>query len=197
MNAFAKLPSLISTDRLCNLIKYSALAPKDSYILECGIYQAGSLEVLAKYNTEHDIVAIDSFEGLPESNPQKDFHRAGEFNEVDFYGITGYFRMLYQRVRIIKGFIPKAFEYFEDNVRFGFSHVDLDLYESVKTSCEFIFPHTVSNGIILFDDYKCKSTRGATEAIDEYFSDKECLFKGELFYYEGGKSHYQYLVVVK
>lgn len=194
MNTFAKLPSLLSTDRLCNLIKYSQLAVKGGYFAELGIFQGGSLEVLAKYNPGIDIIGMDSFEGVPEES-EFDFHRLGDFNEVNYHKIAGYFGMLYPAVRIVKGFIPKAFDFFDEHVRFSFCHVDLDMYDSVKYACDFLFPRTLTGGIILFDDYNVNSTPGATKAINEFFVDKECKFKGELFYYSNGPSQKQYLVV--
>lgn len=190
------IDSLLSTDRILNLIKYSNAAVKGGYIAEFGIFRGGSLEILAKYNPGIDIIAVDSFEGVPEGN-QHDYHQQGDFSEVNARSIIGFFNMVYPAVRIVKGFVPKVFEYFDEHTRFSFSHVDLDMNESVRHACDFIFPRTLTGGIILFDDYKQKSTPGATLAIDEFFADKDCAFKGELFFYEGGQTHYQYLVVVK
>lgn len=189
------LPTLLSSDRIANLIRYSNAAAKGGYISEMGIYNGGSLEVLARHNPGIDIIAIDSFEGVPKES-EYDYHREGDFNDVNYHAIAGYFKMIYPTVRIVKGFIPKAFEFFDEHVRFSFTHVDLDMYDSVRHACDFLFPRTISNGMILFDDYKVSSTPGATKAIDEFFSDKECKFKGELFYYDGGPSHKQYLVVI-
>lgn len=190
------IDSLLSTDRILNLIKYSNVAARGGYISEWGIFRGGSLEILAKYNPGIDIIAVDSFEGVP-AGGENDYHQENDFSEVNARSIIGYFNMMYPAVRIIKGFVPKVFEYFDEHTRFSFSHVDLDMESSVRHACDFIFPRTLSGGIILFDDYKVRSTPGATKAIDEFFADKDCAFKGELFYYEEGKTHNQYLVVVK
>lgn len=189
------IDSLLSLDRTVNLIKYSNAAAKGGYIAEFGVFRGGSLEVLAKFNPGVSILGIDSFEGVPEAS-EHDYHQGGDFGGIDARSIIGYFNMVYPAVKIIKGFIPKVFEYFDEHTRFSFSHVDLDMYESVKHACDFIFPRTLTGGMILFDDYNVRSTPGATKAIDEFFLEKECKFKGELFYYEGGESHKQYLVVV-
>lgn len=195
MNPFAKLPTLLSVDRLCNLIKYSQVAARGGYIAEFGVFNGGSLEVLAKYNPGIDIIAVDSFQGVPKES-QFDFHKEGDFSEVNYHKIAGYFGMLYPAVRIVKGFIPEVFSFFDDHVRFSFSHIDLDMYESVKHAIDFIVPRTLSGGMILFDDYKVNSTPGATKAVDEFFADKQFRFKGELFYHDGGQSHKQFLAVI-
>jgi hypothetical protein len=199
MNLFGnKIQSLLSSDRIANLIKYSNYcAGLPGYLCELGIYHGGSLEIMAMYNPGKDIVAIDSFQGLPAPTEGIDYHSEGQFNLVDFPGISGYFKVVFPTVRIFKGFIPKVFEVFDEQTRFAFSHCDLDMYESVKNACDFVFPRTLSGGMILFDDYMCASTPGATKAINEFFVDKEVEYKGELKYFEGGKSHYQYLVVAK
>lgn len=189
------IPSLLSLDRILNLIKYSNAAAKGGYICEMGVYQGGSLEVLAKFNPGIDILAVDSFEGVARET-EHDFHREGDFGGVDYHALAGFFKTMYPTVRFIKGFIPKTFEFFDENTRFSFVHVDLDMYDAVRHACDFIFPRVLTGGMILFDDYKVRSTPGATKAIDEFFEDKECAFKGELFFYEGGPSHKQYLVVI-
>lgn len=191
-NFGTEIESLLSTDRILNLIQYSNAAPNDGYILEVGIYKGGSLEILAKYNT-CDIIAIDSFEGVSQET-EHDFHRLGDFGGVDFHAIAGYFKIKHQTVRIVKGFIPKAFDFFNNDVRFRFSHIDLDMYDSVKSACEFIYSHTVDGGIMLFDDYNVRSTPGATKAIDEFAATITPKFKGELKLMNG-QTHYQYLII--
>lgn len=190
-----QIDSLLSTDRILNLIKFSNAAAPGGYIAEFGVFRGGSLEILAKFNPGINIIAVDSFEGVPAAT-ENDYHQEGDFGGIDARAIIGYFNMIYPAVRIVKGFIPKIFEYFDEHTRFSFSHVDLDMYDSVRHACDFIFPRTLTGGMILFDDYKVRSTPGATKAIDEFFADKECKFKGELFFYEGGESHKQFLVVI-
>lgn len=190
------IDSLLSLDRQLNLIKYSNLAVRGGYIIEMGVFRGGSLSILAKFNPGIDILAFDSFEGVPEGDSH-DIHQSGDFGGLDSRAIIGFFSMIFPAVRIFKGFIPKIFEAIDSNTRCSFCHIDLDMHESVRLACDFIFPRMLSGGIILFDDYKQKTTPGATKAIDEFFADKDCAFKGELFFYEGGPTHYQYLVVVK
>lgn len=195
------IETLLSTDRICNLIKYSnASAGLGGYILECGIYQGGSLELLAKYNPEVNIMAIDSFEGVPQETEGKDYHRLGDFGEgVNFHAIAGFFKMVYPRVRIVKGFIPKAFEYFDGHTTFCFCHIDLDMYQSIKDALDFCVPRLAPGGMILLDDWKQKSTPGCQLAVEDFFNEHDVPVKhrGELKYWDAddAKPHYQYLIV--
>lgn len=195
-----KIPSLLSTDRIANMIKYSHIAKRGGYFAEFGMYQGGSLEILARFNPSIEIIAVDSFEGLPKES-EHDFHRLGDFGGLDFYAIAGYFKMMYPNVRIIKGFIPKAFDFFDEATKFSFTHVDLDLYESIKASIDFLLPRTIEGGIILIDDYKVNSTPGCEKAINEFFEEHTeavVYFRGELSYWgdsDNAKSNNQYLIV--
>lgn len=195
-----KIQSLLSTDRICNLIKYSNYcASLPGYIAEFGCFRGGSLEILAKYNPGVNILGVDSFEGVPAAS-ENDFHQEGDFGGIDSRAIIGYFSMVYPNVKIIKGFIPKVLEFFDEHTRFSFTHVDLDMYESIKHALDFIFPRTLDGGMILFDDYKVRSTPGCQVAIEEFFAvrpDVPYKFAGELKFWdaEDAPSHKQYLIV--
>jgi hypothetical protein len=193
------IETLLSSDRICNLIKYSnACAHLGGYIAEFGCWRGGSLEILTKFNPDVNILGVDSFEGLPAGN-EHDYHQEGDFGGIDVRQIIGYFSMMYPLVRIFKSFIPKAFEFFDNNTRFSFSHVDLDLYQSIYDTLGFLLPRTLTNGMILLDDFKVKSTPGCEIAINNFFEahpEIEVQHRGELKYFEGGKSHFQYLIVI-
>lgn len=202
MNLFGnKIDSLLSTDRICNLIKYStACASLGGYIAEFGCFKGGSLEILARFNPGIDILAIDSFEGVPKAT-EHDYHQEGDFGGVDSRAIIGYFSLVYPAVRIIKGFIPKAFEYFDEHTRFSFTHLDLDMYSSIYSALDFIIPRTLTGGMILLDDYKVKSTPGCKIAIDNFFEsypEIKISYRGEVKHFdmEGAKTSNQYLIVV-
>lgn len=202
MNQFGnKIDTLLDGGRIANLIKYSQhCAPLQGYISEWGVFSGGSLEILAKYNPNKDIMAVDSFTGMPPVTDGVDFHKEHDFNMVDFSAINGYFKMIYPPVRIVKGYIPEVFSYFDEHTRFCFSHIDLDLYKSVKDTLDFVFPRTVDGGMILLDDYKVRSTPGCEKAINEFFDarpDVEFTYRGELKYWdaEDAPSNKQYLIV--
>lgn len=201
MNPFAKLHTLVSTDRLCNIIKYSQLCqPLGGYMATFGVYMGGSLEVIAKHNPTNDVFGIDSFEGVPKES-QWDFHREGDFGEgVNYHAIAGYFKMLYNNVRIVKGFSPDVWKYFDEHTRFSFVELDVDMYSSVTDGLDFFMPRMLTGGMILCDDYMVKSTPGCAKAIEDFFSnhpDVEHSYRGELKYWDApdAKSHNQYLII--
>lgn len=194
-----KLPTLVSLDRLANIIKYSEYASRlAGAVVEFGVYKGGSLELLARLNPGIDVFGIDSFEGLPKES-KDDFHREGDFGDADYHAIAGYFKMIYQHVKILKGFSPRVFQYFDENAKFRFCHIDVDLYYSVLDALVFFMPRMVLGGAIVIDDYRVRSTPGCEKAIDDYFlkTDIEVSHRQELKYFdtETSDSNYQYLII--
>lgn len=201
MNPFGSLHTIVSTDRLCNLIKYSQLCSSlDGYMVSFGVYTGGSLEIIAKYNPTKDLFGIDSFQGLPKES-EHDYHTEGDFSEgVNYQAISGYFKMLYPNVRIIKGFSPAVFNFFDpDKTRFSFVEIDVDLYQSVLDGLDFFLPRMVKGGIIIIDDYKVRSTPGCEKAVKYFFesSGSTVKYKGELKFWNAkdALSHNQYIIV--
>lgn len=194
-----KIDSLLNTGRILNLIQYSNFcAPLGGYLAEFGIYQGGSLEILARFNPGVNILAVDSFEGVPQET-EHDYHRLGDFGGVDYHAIGGYFKLAYPTVRIFKGFIPKVFDVMDEHTRFSFVHVDLDMYESIKHSLDFIMPRLLDGGMILLDDYKVRTTPGCEKAIEDFFEAHEikCQYRRELKLWDtdNAPSHKQFLIV--
>lgn len=196
---FTKLPTLLSPDRLANLIKYSHYASRLSgAVIELGVYKGGSLELLANENPGTDIFGVDSFQGLS-APTQYDFHNEGEFADVDAIGIIGYFKMMHPSVRIIKSFIPDAFKFFDENARFRFAHIDLDLYQPITDSLNFLLPRMTVGGVIVLDDFGFTSTPGCPKAIEDFFSNKQnaVTHRQELKYFstDSSDSCKQYLII--
>lgn len=191
-----KLPTLLSLDRLCNLVMYShrcAAQHPQGIIAEFGVYKGGSLEALARTNPDRAVYGIDSFQGLPEAN-EHDYHVEGEFADVDYLGMVGYFKVMYPNVRILKGFSPSVFGFFDEHCKFSFVHLDVDLYQSIKDALEFFWDRMLPGGHILFDDYGFTSTPGVKKAIEEWLPEKELKFAGQLAYPDGELMK-QYLII--
>lgn len=201
MNPFGnKIDSLLSTDRIANLIKYStACAHLGGYLAEFGTYHGGSLEIMAKYNPGVSIIGLDSFEGVSEPT-QNDFHQQGDLVAMDVRKVIGYFSYVYPAVRIVKGWIPQVFDFFDEHTRFSFVHTDLDMETPIYQTLDFVLPRLLTGGMILLDDYKVRSTPGCKVAIDRFFEkhpNLEYTHRQELKLYdhENAKSSNQYLII--
>ena len=72
------------------------------------------------------------------------------------------------RLFLRQGFFPDTFAGLEDR-HWRFVHLDLDLYESMKSGLEVFWPRLVPGGVMLFHDYSGGFFGGVKKAVDEYF----------------------------
>jgi hypothetical protein len=61
----------------------------------------------------------------------------------------------------------------------AFVHADADIYESTKAICAVLPPLMVPGGVLWFDDYSWRDTRGCRAAVDEAFTDVHVLPSGQ------------------
>ncbi|MBQ9359707.1 MAG: class I SAM-dependent methyltransferase [Lachnospiraceae bacterium] len=84
------------------------------------------------------------------------------------------------RIELIEGNIEEtALKFVQDNpgVRFSLVHFDCDLYEPTKAALEAFWPRLSRGGVFLFDEYAMKAWPGETQAVDEFFADKDVRIK--------------------
>lgn len=139
-------------------------------LAECGVYKGGTAKILAELAPDRPLHLFDTFCGMPETDPSKDLHKAGDFADTTLESVRGYLSQ-HRNVSCVAGVIPKSLDVVCGR-RFSFVHIDLDIYSSIKSACEFFYPRLDPGGMLLFDDYGYASCPGARSAVDEFFSDK-------------------------
>jgi O-methyltransferase len=154
-------------------------------VVECGVWRGGTMMAAALRLMEHGeargLWLYDTFEGMPEPDPQidgKDAHRrwkesrpAGAGSDWCLAGIddvaanmaaTGYPS---ERMRFVAGKVEDTIpETMPD--RIGLLRLDTDWYASTRHELEHLAPRVVSGGVVLVDDYG--HWAGAREAVDEW-----------------------------
>ena len=150
----------------------SHASSRDGEMMEAGVFQGGTakmLKILAE-RAGKELHLFDSFEGMTQTDAKLDRHVTGDFAETSLEGV--------QRtvgpadfVHFHKGWVPDTFTAVEPK-RFSFVHVDLDLYQGVRDTLEFVYPRMPAGGVIVSDDYGFASCPGARRAVDEFFADK-------------------------
>jgi O-methyltransferase len=143
---------------------------------ECGVYKGGTAILLAKVIAEYGpssgtkLHLFDTFEGMPDVNAQKDWHKSGDFKDTSEEAVSS--RVGHpEHVVTHKGFIPDTFKGLE-NSKISFAHIDVDIYQSILDSLDFIYPRLMDGGFIIFDDYGFPTCPGARQAVDEFFANK-------------------------
>lgn len=147
---------------------------------ECGVYKGGTAMLFAGILSgywrrgETRLHLFDTFEGMPETQPALDIHRRGDFMDTSLEEVRSRLMSIVSGpgdVIFHKGLIPDTFHNLE-NHRISFAYVDVDIYQSVKDCCDFIYPRLCPGGFLVFDDYGMPTCPGARRAIDEFFLDK-------------------------
>ncbi len=169
--------TLVTADRCYVLFTLGKQALKlGGEFWECGVYKGGTAILLAKVIAEYGKTSgtklhlFDTFEGMPDVNAQKDWHKSGDFKDTSEEAVrarVGNFDLVVTH----KGFIPQTFNELEGST-ISFAHIDVDIYQSILDSLNFIYPRLMSGGFIVFDDYGFPTCPGARQAVDEFFSGK-------------------------
>jgi len=139
-------------------------------LAECGVYKGGTAKILAEVAPDRRLHLFDTFSGMPETDPKRDLHKAGDFADTSLQSVREYLSG-HKNVDCIAGVIPQSLDVVRGST-FAFVHLDLDIYSSIKSACEFFYPRLQSGGILLFDDYGYPSCPGARAAVDEFFTNK-------------------------
>jgi O-methyltransferase len=178
LNIYNSIVGLTLADRkrlyiLWQFCKKAELLTGD--IAECGVYKGGTALLLAKAKTdEKKLYLFDTFSGMPEADPSKDDHVAGDLNDTSLETV----KMLFKEQKNISfrpGFFPDTAKGLE-NEFFCLVHCDMDIYSSIMDCCIFFYPRLVNGGMIIFDDYGAASCPGAKEAVND-FCKKEGIYE--------------------
>jgi O-methyltransferase len=164
--------TLISRTRafmLYQMIQQALAVPGE--IAEIGVYRGGTAWLLCKLaGPERLVYLFDTFEGMPAVDKKIDFHREGDFADTSLEAVREFLKE-FSTARFHKGYFPGTAEPVKEK-RFAFVHVDVDIYPSVLSCCEFFYPRMNRGGIMMFDDYGFITCPGAKKAVDEFFQDK-------------------------
>src|SRR4029078_2650154 len=95
-------------------------------------------------------------------------HTVGnEFSVTDAESVARYLES-FTTVRMLIGDIRETSARMKDEHRFGFVHIDVDVYQIKKVCLEFFVSTMVRGGTIVVDDYGFTTCQGAKRAVDEF-----------------------------
>jgi O-methyltransferase len=172
LERFGISDSLVTRNRwmVNELLKLIESVPGDT--AECGVFEGATSYLICnargKFSRTHHI--FDSFEGL--SQPGNRDGNAGWQKGMLACSVEQTKSNLpFPNVTYHKGWIPDRFNEVIDR-NFAFVHIDVDLYQPTFDSIAFFYPRVNSGGLIVCDDYGYSGCPGATQAINEFMSDK-------------------------
>jgi O-methyltransferase len=161
-------------DRLYTLWQaVTALPPLASAVAEVGVYRGGSARFIAEAmratGRELPLYVCDTFRGHVEVDEAIDGeHTVGkQFSATDAESVARYLES-FPTVQMLVGDIRETTARMNDEHRFGFVHIDVDVYPITKFCLEFFGSRMVRGGTIVVDDYGFTSCQGAKRAVDEF-----------------------------
>jgi hypothetical protein len=157
------------------------VTPLEGNIIECGTSRCGTTAIMAGYLKEKGlnkhIYALDSFEGFPEEEIQKEWAEGLNASATDAFSSTSFEYVSKKLERLgVGNYVTPIKGYFQDTLEsvdsdWCFAFVDCDLRDSLVYCAEIIWPRLASGGCILFDDYNAEVHKAASIGVD-YFVEK-------------------------
>lgn len=115
------------------------------------------------------VFALDTFEGMPQTDKSVDAHNAGDFSDTDITSLQARIDELkLDNMVLVKG----LFEDTNESVMaqagsISLAHIDCDIAPAVRCSYEGVRSYMVDGGYIVFDDATVSSCIGATEVVED------------------------------
>jgi O-methyltransferase len=161
--------TLLDTARLANLWQLCRMSNPNGAIIEVGAFMGGSALHLSNSSPSRRIYVCDTFEGFRELplDPVLDrtFSRK-DFTRVDFDAVKAIWQHKERDAVWLKGYFPDSAKHVEITP-LSFAHVDVDIYESVRNTLQYLGPMFLPKSIIVFDDY-LRNCDGVMRAVKEF-----------------------------
>jgi O-methyltransferase len=160
----------LEANQLFSLVK--ATAKLGGAMAEVGVYRGASARLIREADPIRELHLFDTFEGLPETNPDDTAHNFGRFEKGEFACTLEDVRKYLSgtnHLHLHKGLFPSTGETL-NNERFSFVHSDVDIYESTKSVLEFFYPRMLPGGVIVTHDFA--SADGVKRAFVEFLANR-------------------------
>ena len=112
--------------------------------------------------------------GMPETDAGRDLHKRGTSPTPRLRSVQArpFPKLVTIPQRAHSGNVRRTGR----KIEIAFAHVDVDIYAAVARASEFIYPRVRPGGLIgVAGDYGFQSYQGARMAVDESFSQPDCL----------------------
>lgn len=143
------------------------------HIVEFGAYKGGNAAFMATVCQElhpgMKVYAFDTFAGMPDTDPERDAHRSGDFADASHEDLLRFIdKNKIDNLELVKGLFEDTAEAALAKIgQVRLNHIDCDIYSAVKYSYDVSQKHMVDGGYWVFDDALYSSCIGAMEAVEE------------------------------
>jgi hypothetical protein len=142
-------------------------------IVEYGSYCSGSA-IFMVYIAKHlfpdiKVYALDTFEGMPETDKNVDAHNVGDFKDTNMEELAQHIKKLgLKNFVLVKGlFEDTKADVMKKASQNSLAHIDCDITPAVRFSYDGVKRYMVNGGYIVLDDAIVSSCIGATEVVED------------------------------
>src|SRR5437016_3755521 len=127
-------------------------------IIEFGAYRGGNAIFMAHVARTllpgTQVYALDTFRGMPATDPAIDAHSPGDFGDVDLEELRTYLaKHQLDNLHLVEGRFEKtASGVIANSGPFSLAHIDCDIHSAVACTYEAIKLSMVRGGYLVFDD---------------------------------------------
>jgi O-methyltransferase len=177
---FSMLPP---SEYVLNLMLCEDLAPSSGCVVECGVWRGGMSAGIADVLPGRIHYLFDSFEGLPPPRGEVDGQEAlaysaapGEVTHNNCRAEQSQADAVMRRssakeYHLVPGWFSETLKDFVPLEPIGVLRLDADWYDSTIECLTALFPHVMSDGLILIDDYYVWD--GCARAVHDYLSQEK------------------------
>ena len=145
--------------------------PNASFI-EIGVWRGGTASIIARklslLNAQTNLFLADTFTGVAKATDMDKFYKGGEHADTSLEVVESLLKDQYEHIKILTGIFPdETGHLISGNEKFGYCHIDVDVYKSAKDIVDWIWDKMIVGGIIIFDDYGFHTCDGITTYVNE------------------------------
>lgn len=140
--------------------------------LEIGVWRGGTAAIVGKKlslsGANTDFYLADTFTGVAKASSKDGYYSGGEHADTSIGMVESIINGKYNHYRILQGIFPDDTAHLVNNeAKFGYCHIDVDVYESANGIVNWIWDKMVLAGVIVFDDYGFHYCDGITRFVNE------------------------------
>lgn len=173
------LKSWVAEEKRANLyLLITRFLPRlaDRNIVEFGSFQGGTAVFMARLlrlvAPEAIVYALDTFEGMPDTDKTIDAHHRGDFAETSYDALCRRIDELkLDNLVPVRGLFQETFPTLSTG-KVGLAHIDADIYSAIKYAQDAVWPRMTGGGYVVYDDAEVSSCIGATQAVEELIQER-------------------------
>lgn len=188
--ALAAERTILSEENRMNiylLLRFFVARLPKGHVVEYGSFKGGNAIFMAKIcsilHPEMRVYALDTYEGMPETDSEVDAHRRGDFADAKYEELTEYIATSgLTNLHLIRGLFEETAPPLLPTIGgVRLAHIDCDIRTATAYAYKASKPHMVPGGYLVFDDALYSSCLGATEVVEELLIRRDHLHSEQVY----------------